>query len=201
MLRRCLSTPRPAFGMLPPPRAGAPASAPGNEFGTMLEIRHVQMLPDGRSLVETWGSYRFRIMERGMLDGYMVGRIERVDDFEEELEVFEPPEEASTEPIASGSGHDPLGTNIPTGLTPGPSEPTSPNLAAVPSFGSGPNMHLRLWGNLTTEQLMLVCRHYLEQMQRENNPWVVEHLNQNYVPMPRDPSKFSFWMALVSPLM
>ena len=56
------------------PRPGAPAGA---EFGTMLEIRSVQMLPDGRSIVETWGSWRFRIMERGTLDGYMVGRIER----------------------------------------------------------------------------------------------------------------------------
>lgn len=60
--------------MIMHPRPGATA---GSEFGTMLQIRTVQMLPDGRSIVETWGSYRFRIMERGTLDGYMVGRIER----------------------------------------------------------------------------------------------------------------------------
>lgn len=35
------------------------------------------MLPDGRSMVETVGTTRFRILERGSLDGYMVGRIER----------------------------------------------------------------------------------------------------------------------------
>lgn len=46
------------------------------EFGTMLEIRGVRMLHDGRSLVNTWGGSRFRILERGTLDGYMVGRIE-----------------------------------------------------------------------------------------------------------------------------
>ena len=51
--------------------------ARGNDYGTMLEIRSVQMLADGRSMVETWGTYRFRILERGALDGYMVGRIER----------------------------------------------------------------------------------------------------------------------------
>lgn len=49
----------------------------GSEYGTMLEIRSVQMLPDGRSMVETWGAYRFRVVESGTLDGYMVGRIER----------------------------------------------------------------------------------------------------------------------------
>ena len=55
-----------------PPRAGE-----GNDYGTMLEIKSVQMLADGRSMVETWGAHRFRILERGQLDGYTVGRIER----------------------------------------------------------------------------------------------------------------------------
>ena len=50
----------------------------------MLQIRDVQMLPDGRSIVETWGTYRFRIMERGVLDGYTVGRVERVEDIVDE---------------------------------------------------------------------------------------------------------------------
>ena len=75
MLRRCLESPTPRFGMVMPPKAGSPT--PQVEYGTMLEIRGVQTLPDGRSIVETWGTYRFRIMERGSLDGYMVGRVER----------------------------------------------------------------------------------------------------------------------------
>jgi Lon protease-like protein len=57
-----------------PPVDGRSAS---NDFGTMLEIKSVRMLHDGRSMVETRGTYRFRIMERGTMDGYMVGRIER----------------------------------------------------------------------------------------------------------------------------
>ena len=73
MLRRCLETPTPRFGMIMSPKPGAPQI----NYGTILEIRSVQMLPDGRSLVETYGSSRFRILERGTLDGYMVGRIER----------------------------------------------------------------------------------------------------------------------------
>ncbi|PCH41211.1 hypothetical protein WOLCODRAFT_162895 [Wolfiporia cocos MD-104 SS10] len=50
----------------------------------MLEIRSVQMLPDGRAVVETWGAWRFRIVERGTRDGYVVARVERVDDFVED---------------------------------------------------------------------------------------------------------------------
>jgi len=73
MLRRCLESPNPRFGMIMSPKSGSPQS----DYGTMLEIRSVQMLPDGRSVVQTWGSSRFRILERGSLDGYMVGRIER----------------------------------------------------------------------------------------------------------------------------
>ena len=74
MLRRCLKSAHPCFGMIMPPRV---AGSPGNDYGTMLEICSVQMLPDGRSMVETRGTYRFRILERGSLDGYMIGRIER----------------------------------------------------------------------------------------------------------------------------
>jgi Lon protease-like protein len=43
----------------------------------MLEIQSVQMLPDGRSMVETVGASRFKLLEKGGLDGYTVGRIEK----------------------------------------------------------------------------------------------------------------------------
>ena len=75
MLRRCLETRGgpPCFGMIMPQRTVGPGSS---DYGTMLEIKSVQVLPDGRSMVETIGTHRFRIMESGTLDGYMVGRIE-----------------------------------------------------------------------------------------------------------------------------
>jgi len=58
---------------MPPKSASTNASM---DFGTMLEIKGVRMLPDGRSVVHTLGVSRFRVLERGTLDGYMVGRIE-----------------------------------------------------------------------------------------------------------------------------
>ena len=75
MLRRCLESPTPTFGIVMPPRPTQ--FGDGNDFGTMLEIRSVRMLPDGRSMVEAWVAHRFRVLERGTLDGYMVARAER----------------------------------------------------------------------------------------------------------------------------
>lgn len=74
MLRRCLESPTPRFGIIMPPKTAS--TSVNMDFGTMLEIRQVKMLHDGRSLVHTWGVSRFRVLERGTLDGYMVGRVE-----------------------------------------------------------------------------------------------------------------------------
>ncbi len=78
MLRRCVESSNPRFGMVLPGRGvGNPGIAGLMEYGTMLEIKSIQMLPDGRSMVETMGSYRFKLLESGSLDGYTVGRTER----------------------------------------------------------------------------------------------------------------------------
>ncbi|KFM77544.1 LON peptidase N-terminal domain and RING finger protein 3, partial [Stegodyphus mimosarum] len=46
----------------------------------MLEIRDVQYFPDGRSVVDTIGSRRFRILKRGERDGYHTGAVEFLED-------------------------------------------------------------------------------------------------------------------------
>lgn len=74
MLRRCLQMSTPRFGMVISPQGDGGFL---NEFGTMLEIRSVQMLADGGSIVATQGVYRFRIIERKIMDGYIVARTER----------------------------------------------------------------------------------------------------------------------------
>jgi hypothetical protein len=43
----------------------------------MLKIQSVKTLHNGRSMVETRGTYPFQIMEHGTMGGYMVARIER----------------------------------------------------------------------------------------------------------------------------
>jgi Lon protease-like protein len=81
MLRRCLESRDHCFGVMPG-RTGTDGAAPGaaapfdSDYGTMLRICYVNMFPDGRSLVHTVGSHRFRILERATRDGYMVARTE-----------------------------------------------------------------------------------------------------------------------------
>jgi hypothetical protein len=197
MLRRCLATPNPCFGMIPPPRPTATHTSSGNDFGTMLRIRKVQMLPDGRSVVETWGTWRFRIMERGMLDGYVVARVERVEDIEEQVNESEEtsvetlldptaPTPCSSSPAPGSSTHVSSDARSYVG-----SQPIFPP-TSTPSSSGAPLAHVP-----SNMELMGICHEFLEQL-KEGTPWVVQHLDRNYVPMPSDPAQFSFWMALVS---
>jgi len=50
------------------------------DYGTMLEIRDIQYFADGRSVVDTMGSRRFRVLERGTKDGYNTAVVEFLDD-------------------------------------------------------------------------------------------------------------------------
>lgn len=50
------------------------------DYGCMLQIRNVHFLPDGRSVVDTVGGKRFRVLKRGMKDGYCTADIEYLED-------------------------------------------------------------------------------------------------------------------------
>jgi len=80
MIRRCMQSRQRQFGMV---------LSRGNtyqDYGTMLEIRSAEFLADGRSLVETIGTYKFKVVEKGSKDGYDVGKVERIDDISPEEE-------------------------------------------------------------------------------------------------------------------
>lgn len=83
MMRRALDTNK-RFGMVLPSRQSG--SGGFTQYGTMLEIRNMHVFEDGRSLVETIGVSRFKVLESGTLDGYTVGKIERIDDIGDEEE-------------------------------------------------------------------------------------------------------------------
>ena len=46
----------------------------------MLEVRDVQYFPDGRSLVDTVGGRRFKVLSRGVRDGYNTAKVEFLQD-------------------------------------------------------------------------------------------------------------------------
>ena len=71
------------------------------QYGTLLHIERIEVFPDGRSLIETKGVSRFRVLECGMRDGYIVGKVQRIDDVSlSEEEAIEARETSGTLPPA-----------------------------------------------------------------------------------------------------
>ncbi|CAE6509580.1 unnamed protein product [Rhizoctonia solani] len=52
----------------------------------------------------------------------------------------------------------------------------------------------------SNQELVDVCRRFLDQLRNGTAPWVVQRLNNTYGPMPNDVASFSFWVALVLPI-
>ncbi|XP_066488506.1 LON peptidase N-terminal domain and RING finger protein 1 [Tiliqua scincoides] len=81
MTRRSIETGTKQFGMC--------ISDPQNgfaDYGCMLYIRNLDYLPDGRSVVDTVGLKRFKVLQRGMKDGYCTADIEYLEDIKVEDE-------------------------------------------------------------------------------------------------------------------
>lgn len=172
------------------------------DFGTMLEIRRVTMLPDGRSLVQTLGVSRFRVLERGTLDGYAVGRIERwvspslglcslgsclgysIDDFPEELEDTL---DAALQEKAALEAENQTAAAPTTLATSPPSPSAATPLTQLPAIPL----------DAINEVLMDKCRTFVERLRDGAAPWIVQRLNDSYGNMPTDAPSFSFWVALV----
>ncbi|OWF53763.1 LON peptidase N-terminal domain and RING finger protein 3-like [Mizuhopecten yessoensis] len=77
MVRQCMESGTRQFGMC----TGNGDSEQGfSEFGCMLEIRDVQFFPDGRSLVDTIGGKRFKVISQGHKDGYDTAKVEFLTD-------------------------------------------------------------------------------------------------------------------------
>lgn len=75
MMRRCQETGTKMFGMCMYENGKSFA-----DYGCMLEIQHIEFLADGRSLVDTIGRRRFRVLRRGHRDGYNTADIEYLED-------------------------------------------------------------------------------------------------------------------------
>lgn len=101
MIRRAIETGDGKFGMVMYNQTRRPQGQLGQchfmQYGTLLHIERIEVFPDGRSLIETKGVSRFRVLEHSMRDGYIVGRVQRIDD------VALPEEEALEARETSGS--------------------------------------------------------------------------------------------------
>ncbi|KAI5476236.1 WD repeat protein YBl104C-like protein [Pseudohyphozyma bogoriensis] len=171
MMRRVMETTPHEFGMVLPSRDGGI-----NEYGTMLRVQNFSLIEDGRSVVETIGTYRFKVLEQGTFDGYTVGRIERVEDVSPEQEA-----ELERRALAS-SALSPL--------------PTTPPFAS----SSGTIVDVPPQPERSTKELMGICLQFVKMLRSGSAPWVIQRLNNTIGPMPTEPSAFSFWMAEVMPV-
>ncbi|KAJ6667435.1 hypothetical protein lerEdw1_016556 [Lerista edwardsae] len=78
MIRRCMETGTKQFGMCLADELKGFA-----DYGCMLEVRDVKFFPDGRSVVDTVGVRRFRVLSHGQRDGYNTANIEYLEDKKE----------------------------------------------------------------------------------------------------------------------
>jgi len=75
MIRRTMETGTREFGM-----ATRNGETSFSDYGTMLEIRDIQYFADGRSVVDTVGSRRFKVLSRSTRDGYNIADVEFLHD-------------------------------------------------------------------------------------------------------------------------
>jgi Lon protease-like protein len=181
MIRRSLEGNR-QFGMLMYNQLGLPQGDLGvvnfKEYGTMLQVLNVHMLPDGRSLVETRGLYRFRVRAHGTLDGYAVGRIERTEDVSlAEEERLEAEDILSSVPIVDSpmSGTD---------------RQTSSASSTRPD-----NINC-----LSTQQLLTVGLEFIQKMRAHSAPWLHQRIIEVHGGPPNDAALFPYWFASVIPI-
>lgn len=178
MIRRALES-NGTFGMLMYNRAGADQGRLGpvqfKEYGTMLQIVNAQMLPDGRSLIETRGTTRFRVRSHGPHDGYTVGNVERIEDVslaeEERLEAedLRAAQAVREAQLAEGVQD---GSNAP--------EPTI--------------------DSLSTREMLLIGVNFIERMRANSAPWLHQRILDAYGGPPDDPALFPYWFASILPI-
>lgn len=113
MVRRAIESGNRKFGMIMYNQSGAPQGDLGQtnfmQYGTLLHINNAQMIPDGRSLLETMGISRFKVQSWTTLDGYLIGNVSRIDDISlAEEEQVEAQETTAPPPSPSSTTTDPL---------------------------------------------------------------------------------------------
>ncbi|XP_012675221.2 LON peptidase N-terminal domain and RING finger protein 2 [Clupea harengus] len=75
MIRRSMETGTKQFGMCIADDVKGFAA-----YGCMLEVKDVKFFPDGRSVVDTVGVDRFKVLSHGQRDGYHTAKIEYLED-------------------------------------------------------------------------------------------------------------------------
>ncbi|KAH8594780.1 PUA-like domain-containing protein [Bisporella sp. PMI_857] len=183
MIRRVFESDR-KFGMILSNRNRAPqgelGAVPFYRYGTMLLIVNMHVMPDGRSIIETVGLSRFRVLRYGSLDGYMVGKVERVYDMSvAEEEAIEAAETSSVTSNFSAEYH--------FGASPHHSH-SDQSLPQVSDLDS-----------LSTQELFDINTAFVQRMRDSSAPWLRNNIVESYGQCPEDPATFPWWFASIVP--
>ncbi|KXH31032.1 ATP-dependent protease La domain-containing protein [Colletotrichum simmondsii] len=178
MIRRALEGDR-TFGMVLPQRPRTANDTHFVQYGTLLRIVNAEYFADGRSLIETSGISRFRITRHGILDGYLVGKIERIDDIsiaeEEDLEATET--QQALERYESAATHQSEDSSLPR-----PPTTTPEDLSTMP-----------------TSDLLSLGVSFVQRMRQQSVPWLAQRMLAIHGECPNDPALFPWWFASILP--
>lgn len=174
MIRRAIESGDRKFGMILHNPHRQPQGELGNvgfyEYGTLLHVVGMHLMQDGRSLIETVGVSRFRVLKHGTLDGYTIGKIERVDDIsiaaEEALEA----------------------RDITSSLSLPPQSPRTSQAQTIAQLNA-----------MSTQALFELGVAFVNKMKAQSAPWLHARVFQAYGECPTDPAVFPWWFASVLP--
>ncbi|KAF4123196.1 ATP-dependent protease La (LON) domain [Geosmithia morbida] len=221
LIRRALDGDR-TFGMVLPKRPRYVDDAYFHEYGTLLRITNAHFYPDGRSLVETRGVSRFRVIGHGILDGYAVGKIERIDD----VSVEEEEESEAQEAQAASARGDYSAGKSPQGQQEqqqqqrrqqehqehqGRRQSTETSPPTPPPEGENRHQHeddrgpqgvrrSRDADAMSTRSLADFALEFVSRMRARGVPWLSDHMIEIYGECPSDAALLPWWLASTLPL-
>ncbi|KPM46002.1 hypothetical protein AK830_g539 [Neonectria ditissima] len=185
LVRRVLEGDR-TFGMVLPKQSRGIGDPDFHELGTLLRIVNVQYYPDGRSLIETVGLSRFRILRHGYLDGYTVVKTERVADVSlQEEEAME-----AAEAISQPAPQDILTNDIKPA-----EEPLNPHSIDRPGPITAADID-----KMSTQNLMQFTSSFIARMRNRSVPWLTERMLAIYGECPDDAANLPWWFASMLPV-
>lgn len=207
-MMRCVLEGDRTFGMVLPKRQQSSTDPPFHEIGTLLRIVNIQFFADGRSLVETVGLSRFKVLRHESQDGYLVSKIERIDDVgleeEEAMEAAEVVLGSNTTILSravdgmhddGGGGDD--DDDITTAID---GQPSGDNIATDVWRDIHSNLSTLDTEHMSTQDLMRLATSYVVRMRAESAHWMAERTISIYGECPDDPAIFPWWLASILPV-
>ncbi|KAF7531689.1 hypothetical protein G7054_g8619 [Neopestalotiopsis clavispora] len=188
MIRRAMEGDR-TFGMVLGSATAGPDGRNFCEIGTLLRIVNIEFFPDGRSLLESVGISRFRVLRHGVLDGYVVGKIEKIDDVsladEEAMEISETMNGQGVRDFIQSRSEEP--TNA-TDQDP-PQQLEEANVLTVEDLETK-----------STRELLEIGITFVTKMRAQSVSWLTARVLAVFGECPNDPALFPWWFASVLPV-